>query len=224
MGSARLGGNTKIAVRAAIVFAILLVRMPAWAGSILDVNAGDAGTLVGIHAPRGSGHLAAKGLDITQIVSGSDILPVVMGSMTFTSGAINGMKPGERLFGPGGTLSVTGCIQQAGGCSSSPLITADFINAMLIEKNGQFFLEAEVLETIDPALAALLNLPKNTYKAELELALVRLGRSRWEIEGGSLNIIPEPASIFLASLSLLVMFAAKDFLRDPSAQLPAESA
>ena len=215
-GSAKLNGNTKVPVRAAVVFAILLVSVPAWAGSILDVDAGDAGTLAGIHSQRGKGHLAAKGIDITQIVSGSDILPVVMGRMSFTSGAITGMKPGERLFGPGGALSVTGCVAQTGGCLPGALITADFVNAMLVEKSGQFFLEAEVLETINPALAALLNLPKTTYKAELELALVRLGRSRWEVEGGSLNIISEPASIFLTGLALLALFAAKRYAHDPS--------
>jgi hypothetical protein len=191
--------------------------MPARAGSILDVDAGDAGTLLGVHSPRGSGHLAASGIDVTQIVVGSDILPVLMGRMTFTSGAIAGLKPGQRLFGPGGRLSVTGCVDLDGAPSTkcSPgdfrgtLISADFINAMLIEKNGKFFLEAEVLETVNSTLADLLKLPKTTYKAELELALIRIGRSRWEIEGGSLNAIPEPASLLLVAFTLTSLFAGR---------------
>ena len=211
LGSAISCGSTAKFLRAAIWFASLLIALPACAGSILDVNAGDAGTLLGIHAPHGSGHLAASGIDVTQITVGSDILTVLMGRMTFTSGAIAGVLRGERLFGPGGSLSVSGCVDPGGVQSCGPgdfrgtLISADFINAMLIEKNGKFFLEAEVLETVNATLAKLLKLPKTTYKAELELALIRIGRSRWEIEGGSLNAIPEPASILLVALVLAAL-------------------
>ena len=217
LGSAMTCGGTKKSLRAAILCASILAALPVWAGSILDINAGDAGTLLGVHSPRGSGHLAASGMDVTQIVVGSDILPVLMGRMTFTSGAIAGLKPGQRVFGPGGRLSVTGCVDLDGAPSSkcSPgdfhgtLISADFINAMLIEKNGKFFLEAEVLETVNLTLAELLKLPKTTYKADLELALIRIGRSRWEIEGGSLNAIPEPASLLLIAFTLTALLAGR---------------
>jgi len=213
LGSVMSCGSAEKVLRAAMWFASLLIALPACAGSILDVNAGDAGTLLGIHTPHGSGHLTASGIDVTQITAGSDILPVLMGRMTLTSGAIAGVLRGERLFGPGGALSVSGCVDLGGvqstGCGPGDfrgtLITADFINAMLIEKNGKFFLEAEVLETVNSTLAELLKLPKTTYKAELELALIRIGRSRWEIEGGSLNAIPEPASILLVALVLAAL-------------------
>jgi hypothetical protein len=217
--SAVFGGNKKNALRAAIALAVLLTARPGWAGSIVVV--GNGGTLTDVHSSRSNNHLSGNKMDITQIVTSSGVLPVLVGRMSFMSGALTGSKGEDQLFGPGGKLWVNGCVDlnrdadtKCGrGDLSGNLITAQFINATLVDKNGKFFLDAEVLESINPKLAAFLNLSKTTYQANLQLALIRLGRNRWDVEGGFLSMISEPASIVLAGLALLLLVVAYGWLR-----------
>jgi hypothetical protein len=189
----------------------LLAAIPLWAGSI-DVIVGSGGTINVDHKPH---PIQGRMIDVTTLGIGSDILPVLMGTMTFETGAETSHQGDDYTFGAGGGLKVTGCVDlgndKAKKCDkkdfSGVLLTAKFLNAEIVEQGGKFYLEAEVLEQINPRLAALLKLTKTTYLAKLDLELIQDGHNKWvfreSVSSGSLMTMPEPSSIALLGIPLL---------------------
>jgi hypothetical protein len=215
--STRSVSHLKKTIRAAMLLGLLLATVPTWAGSV-DVTAGDGG-IVTYGTKKHPGPVGGRGIDITGLSTGANILPILMGRLSFRSGSFEDSKNGDLFFGPGGRFSITGCVDLGNDhdkrCDKKDfngvLITGRFLNAEVIEKNGKFFLEALLLENINPKLAARLKLTRTTYRADLQLELVRMGISRWAfrngVDGGFLNTLPEPSSILLMGPALAGLWA-----------------
>jgi len=198
----------------ACVVAILFIFIPQLRAGSIDVSVGNGGNVV-VQTRKGVVH--ANKVDVTQMVFGSSALQVLTGRMRFTIGNETGHQGGDYFFGGGGSLTVTGCVDLNHDSDKKcdrhdfhgTLLTAKFLNAAIVEKAGQYFLQAEVLETIDPRLAALLKLSKDTYLAKLDLALTLIGQNRWALRSsvlsGSLITLAEPSSLVLLFCSLIAI-------------------
>jgi hypothetical protein len=196
---------------------IVSASRPARAGTILDLSIGSGGVVAygqGEHHPR----LWGSGIKVSDLTYGANILPILRGQLSFSGGTFAGSNGNSWLWGPGGSLSVTGCVDlnrdhKCGqGDFKGKLLTGTFLNAEVIKQNGKEILEAQIVDQINPQLAALLHLRSATYRGELELVLGTLRHGRWwthdAVQGGLLKDfgnVPEPSSIWLLGACLLCL-------------------
>jgi hypothetical protein len=197
----------------------LFTAMPVWAGSI-DVTIGKGGS---IDVNKKTGPVQGRRLDVTTLGIGSDILSLLNGHLTFITGAETDHQGSSYTYGEGGGLRVTGCVDLGSdGDKCGLLVTGKFLNAEIVEQGGKYYLEAEVLEQINPKLAALMDLTTTTYLAKLDLALVQVGHNkrffRESVKSGSLLTITEPSSILLLALPLLSLAISRKFWTGMPAQ------
>jgi hypothetical protein len=196
----------------ALLFSLIVAAVPAWAGPVWNVN--DRGTII-YH--EGRGPVSGFRLSIASLIFGSEDLQVRDGRFAFTTGAMTGVESGDELFGAGGRFILAGCVKPGGAngriCGAKDiggiLITGQFLNAKLIQEDGQTILVAELVEHINPALAALLH-ESTTTDALLELDLSGSPR-KWGwtvdgVDGGSISALSEPASIEIFGGSLIGLF------------------
>jgi hypothetical protein len=191
-----------------LVFTVATAQ--SWAGSI-DVAFGPDGTLIVLSK---NGTASAKLLHVPDLEIGSNLVPVLLGRSHFSLGHETAHQGADYWFGSGGSLVVTGCAvldpKHSRNCDKKDfhgiLITAKFLSAEIVEKAGKFFLEAEVLEQINPTLARLLKLTKDDYFAQLNLSLDEIASTRWQtgfsVLSGSFFTLPEPSSFLLLLLGL----------------------
>jgi hypothetical protein len=133
-----------------------------------------------------------------------------------TGKAIESNASSALLFGPGGGFAVRGCLDANGdqdrGCGDKNdirgvLMKGTFLSAELTKQNGQVILVAQFLEQLNPALAKLLNLPTQS-EGVMRLILTGSTHPRWNLDtvnGGSLALLSEPASIATSATSLAGM-------------------
>jgi len=190
--------------------------VPGWAGTILELQIGSGGTVTyGI----GSHHrpIHGRGIRVSDLRCGAGIMPILMGRLVFNGGSFVGSHAGNWFWGPGGNLSVRGCVDlnQDAKCNKGDfkgtLATGSFLSAQVVERKGKEVLIAHIVDQLNPQLAALLNLPDTSYTGVLQLVLVRLEgcNSRWivrdGVQGGFLSnssAVAEPSSIVLLGASL----------------------
>lgn len=196
-----------------LLLGCLLASIPAWAGPIWEV--GKTGKVI-YHQDRGP--VSGFGLSITQLIFGSQDIKVRSGHFAFTTGSLIGFQPGTELFGSGGKFVLRGCVDgdgnRVGWCDRKDirgtLISGTFLNAKLVQENGQWVLIAELVEEINPALAALLH-ESTTSDAMLELTLSGSPEKRcWTVDGvtgGSIKLLSEPASILILTASLIGLWS-----------------
>ncbi len=191
----------------------LLLPSLSWAGPVWDV--GNKGRVI-YH--QGRGDVNGFEIPISQLIFGAEDLKILGGHFAFTTGNLTGLQPGEELFGPGGHFIVRGCIDVTGASEGwcgkkdirGTLMTGTFLNAKLIQENGQLVLVAEFLEQINPQLAAMLHEPSES-DGLLELTLT--GNPKlygWTVDtvtGGSLSLLSEPSSIVTLGLGLIGLFS-----------------
>jgi hypothetical protein len=210
----RAGSNLERTICAAALLVIIAAGAPARAGTILELSIGSGGAFnygAGEHHPR----FWAGGIRVGELVSGAEVVPILRGRLAFSSGTFLHSGGGNFFWGSGGSLSFNGCAdfnhdrKCDGGDFKGTLMTGKFLNTELIQRNGKEILEAEIVDQLNPQLAALLHLPSTTYTGRLELTLAQLRSGRWwvrdKVQSGSLQdygTVPEPSSIWLLGASL----------------------
>lgn len=210
-----------ITVRMALVAALLLFAIPSWAGPLLTVTIGPGGKLH--NGPQKDPDLKwGNAKNLGALIAGNNVFQIQKGAIWFNSQI---SLPGHHMFfGPGQQIFVYGSIDpdDDGGPHDrndvwGVLMAAKFLNYRFLHRNGKTLFIAEVLETINPKLAALLGLHETTYHATLELQLMQIetGKQTYGlVEGGVLTTgaIPEPPSIVLLGVPPL-WFAAKRYVQ-----------
>jgi hypothetical protein len=204
-------------VREALLATLLVIAAPCWAGPILAIHIGPGGKF---HTGLKDDPDAVRGYasHLGSLISGTDVFKILKGDLWFNSEI---SPPGRHIFfRPGEQLLVYGSIDpnHDGGHKDRQdiwgvLIAAKLLNYQFLQRNGQTFFIANLLEFINPKLAALLGLHQTTFHASLELQLlqVKTGKHVYDlIEGGVLTTgaIPEPPSIVLVGIPAL-WFGAK---------------
>jgi len=209
----------KNTIHAVIVLGAMLVSAYAWAGSITEVQVGEAGdvrygTASWRYAPSGNG------IDMTEILSGSKALDIFYGRLNFRTGRLTSTDGNRRFYGRGGQFTIRGCVEahsrHGRGCNKKDiwgtLMTGIFLDAEVIEKGGETILVAQFLEQLNPQVSGILNLP-TTSVGSLEWVLSESKSNRFmtydDVTGGYLQLsaIPEPSSIFLLGAGLVILLA-----------------
>ncbi len=227
MSFARVNRDSKRTIYIAAFFALLSCSASAWAGAVLDLPMKKGGSLTYRYAERHPG-LWGGGIDINGIENGTQTLPILRGRLRFADSGFVSSKGNGLSWGSGGTLSMHGCadLNLDSKCDKGDirgtLMKASFLNAELIQQNGKEIFKAEIVEQLNPQLAAALHLP-TTHTAELELTLAQLRDGRWwgrdGVQGGFLRecdpvqAVSEPSSIWLLS-SILVCGVAMRYRRN----------
>lgn len=205
-----------MAQRRLFIIAIFLVYMSAfaWAGSLLDIPIGDAGKVR--YGNHGHGALQGSGISVAELISGTSTLKTVGGRLSFSTTKGLGQSGDSLLYGTGGQIVMRGCIKESGehgrwcqkGDIRGVLMRGTFLNARVVDQDGKLFLIAQFIETLNPALAALLGLPVES-EGTFDLLLSSVP-SRWgnleQVVGGSLNLLSEPSSIAMLISGLLGLF------------------
>jgi hypothetical protein len=199
------------------IIAIFLIHISAvaWAGSIVDIPVGDTGWVrYGLH---GRSVLEGGGIAITELIYGTKTLDT-FAKLSFGTARGLGQSGDSLLYGPGGSIVITGCIERAGqqghGCRKGDfrgvLMRATFLNAKLVDDNGKLMLIAQFVERLNPALAAMLGVPDQSL-GSMDLLLSNLTSHAWavdKVDAGSLNILSEPSSLATLGSSLLGLLLA----------------
>ncbi len=211
----RAGLSLKKLICAATLLVIVSAKAPAWAGTILDLSIGNRGVFAysaGERHPRFWG----GAIKVGELMYGNNDLSIFRGRLSFSSGSFLRSSGSSLFWGAGGKLSVSGCVDLDHGrkCDNGDfngtLMTGKFLDAELINRNGKEILEAQIVDQINPQLAALLHLSSAPHTGELELMLVQLRDGRWwvrdGVQGGLLKnnpTVPETSSIWLLGAGLV---------------------
>ena len=200
------------------IFTIFIIHISAfaWAGSVVDMPIGDTGRVrYGIH---GHTRLQGAGIAINDLIYGTRTLET-FAKLTFTTAKGTGQSGGgSLLYGPGGGIVLRGCVShsanEGSGCHKGDfrgvIMRGTFLDAKLVDDNGKLTLIARFVETLNPALAAMLGVPVRS-QGTLDLVLSNLNSYRWtvdRVDGGSLNILSEPSSLATLGSGLVGFFLA----------------
>lgn len=216
MGHNRLVCSRKTAFFA-VVFLVIMVfpAASARAGSILDLKIERGGNVrYGLDSRHG--FIRGNEIRMVSLVAGANYLRLIGGRLEFVTGYGLGSMHNFSA-GRGGNFSISGCADanHDGRCGSGDikgtLMTGSFLNSELVLQNGKEILQAELVDQLDPRLAAFLHLPDILYLGRLDLMVAAWGEhSRRFVNdrvlSGSLedfSQVPEPASIFLLAASLV---------------------
>lgn len=193
-----------------LLISLFFFSVSAWAGAVLQMPIGDTGHVwYGIH---GRSSAIGAGITISDLVYGTDTLDLLGTRLFFITGKGMGRNGNTLSYGPGGELVVRGCVDTNGnrwckgkGDVRGILMKGTFLDAKIVNEDGEIIFLAQVLEHLNPTLAAMLNLPTE-FTATLDLVLSASGGWRWlqkdNVNGGSLTVLSEPPSIALMGSGL----------------------
>ena len=191
---------------------VLFSSLPAWAGAVLQMPIGDTGHVV--YGVYGRNAAYGFGITITDLFDGTETLNLLGARLSFITGSGMGRDGDTLSYRPGGKLFVRGCVDTNGNptrCGKGDirgiLMRGTFLDAKIVDEGGEIILIAQILDQLNPALAALLNLPDQSVET-LDLVMVDARNTRWrigtDVTGGSLSlrILSEPSSIAIMATSL----------------------
>jgi hypothetical protein len=193
--------------------ALLFLAKPSWAGPVLVITI-DTGGKLHTGPIRDPGAVWGDAKNLGSMKTGTNAFRIMKGDLWFDSQLSLG-EHHHSFFTPGQQLLLTGQVDpdHDGGPHDREddwgiLIAAKLLNYHYMNRNGKTYFVANILETVDPKLAAVLGLRRTTYDAKLELQLTRIKGGKqiyYAIDGGVLTTgaIPEPASIVLLGIPLL---------------------
>jgi len=223
----RAGWNWKTRICIATFLVVAWADVPARAGTLLDFSIGEGG-VVNYTFRRNPGIRGAR-IKVSELTYGSNVMPLRTGRLSFHGGSLIQSSGDSWLWGSGGGLSLHGCadLNHDAKCDKGDfrgtLLTGNFVDIEVVERNGMEVLDAQISDQLDPQLAALLHLPSTTYTGKLELILANWGRNpgwwvRDKVQGGFLDnfqTVPEPSSIVLLGASLIGLgaFSVKYYFR-----------
>ena len=191
-----------------LVALLVLACAHAWGGVILEV--GHQGK---VYYRPGRAPVSGTGLSISELILGAQQLPIQGGQFGFKTGAYEGRQGSSLVYMPGGHFVINGCVDSNGdhdhGCDRKdihgPLMTGTFLNAKLVQQNGETILIAQFVDQVNPILAKLLKLPA---KSDGVLDLILAGGHQtggWTFDGvtsGTLSLLSEPSSIMILGANL----------------------
>src|SRR5262249_34657175 len=155
-------------------WAISATTSQVWAGTVLDFRVGDNGM---VRYGSGKHHSGLRGENImlSQLFYGSSTVATLMGRLSFRDEGFTTARNGAFLGSAGGTLSVKGCadLNHDAKCDKGDfkgtLLTGSFVSSKVVQEGGKQILIAQIVDRLNPQLAALLGLPVTTYRGQLEL-------------------------------------------------------
>jgi hypothetical protein len=195
----------------AVFFALTILGLPAWAGSI-GLQFGSSGNV----GQRGKQPLMGMIRGANMTVGNQTF--ATTGWLSFATGKLSGLKPNEWLFGAGGKFRSWGCVDtdsDGGKCDKKDLrgtlLTGTFKSAELF-KTGKntFTLNSQIWVILSPTLAKQFGVSSVVpYLASLKLNFVgsiQSGKLRsTSILGGSVTpTVPEPTALVLLGFGALI--------------------
>jgi hypothetical protein len=194
-----------------LVALLVVACAHAWGGVILEV--GHRGKVY--YRPE-SAPVTSTGLSISELIVGAQQWAIQGSQFRFRTGAYEGRQGSSLVYTPGGRFVISGCVDSNGdhdhGCDREDihgvLMTGTFLDAKLVQQNGETILIAQFVDQVNPILAKLLKLPTKS-EGVLDLILAGGRQTRWTIDGvnsGTLSLLSEPSSIMTLGADLAGLF------------------
>jgi hypothetical protein len=202
--------NSRVRIHLFLLLLVSSFSLPTWAGAILQMPIGDTGNV--FFGNRGRNPVYGRGISLTDLMYGAGTVDLVESRLYFITGRGEGRSGNTLSYGPGGVFVVRGCVDTNGNpakCGKGDirgiLMRGTFLDAKIVDEGGEIILVAQILDQLNPALAALLNLPDESVET-LDLTMVASEGTRYwtgtNVTGGSLSILSEPSSIAIMGTSL----------------------
>lgn len=196
---------------------LVLSALPAWAGSVgLDIGSGGKLTFKGKNAPVWGGG------SIVDVGMGTGSIPA-QGHFSFETGRFLGTAGKTWMFGSGGRISFSGCLDVNGDGDSAKhcdkkdfigsLFTGSFKNAKIVQigNTNTFTLSGQLFLTPTKGLVSEFGVSAAPFLAHISLKFTDVcvpsspASCRASVVSGKLSsVVPEPTAFLLLAVGMLL--------------------